>query len=76
MEYNYDVSTHNSSNNNNAYIYGDPSHLSMEDEHLTKRDEHALQEVFVFIPTSRTVRFKPSDVAPIVMVKVKTINKI
>ena len=31
MECNYDVSAHNS-NTNTEYIYGDPSHLSKEDE--------------------------------------------
>ena len=48
----------------------------MKDAMLTEEDEQALHEAFVFIPTVKTVRFKTSDVAPIAMVKVKTINKI
>ena len=75
MQCNQDVSPH-SSNNKGDYIYGDPSHLSMEDEILTEEDEQALHEAFLFIPTAKTVRFKTSDVAPIAMVKVKTINQI
>ena len=74
MECNYDASVHNS--NNNEYIYGDPSHLSMEDEFLTEEDEQMLQEAFVFIPIAKAVSSKTSDMAPIAMVKVKTINKI
>ena len=35
-----------------------------------------LQEAFVFISTAKNIRFKTSDVAPMAMVKVKTINKI
>ena len=68
------MSEHNS--NNNEYIYGDPSHLSKEDEFFTEEDEQVLQEAFVFIPTAKAVRSKTSDIAPIAMVKVKTINKI
>ena len=52
------------------------SHLSAEDDFLNKEDEQALQESFVFIPTVKAVRSKTSDVAPIAMVKVKTINTI
>jgi len=48
----------------------------MEDAIFTEEDKQALLEAFVFIPTAKTVRFKISDVAPITMVKVKTINKI
>ena len=36
MECTYDVNEHNS--NNNEYIYGDPSHLSKEDELVTEED--------------------------------------
>ena len=32
MEFNYEVGTHISNNTNDEYIYGDPSHLSMEDD--------------------------------------------
>ena len=74
MECNYDVSEHYS--NNNEYIYGDPSHLSVNNEFINEEDEQALRESFVFIPTVKTVRSKTNDVAPIAMVKVKTINKI
>ena len=48
----------------------------MEDEFLTEEYEQALQEVFVFIPTAKALWSKTNDVAPIVMVKVKTINSI
>ena len=50
MECNYNVSEHNS--NNNEYIYGDPSHLSAEDDFLNEEDEQALRESFVFIATA------------------------
>ena len=70
MEGNYDVSEHDS--NNNECIYRDPSHLSSEDGLLTGEDEQALRESFVFIPTVKAIRSKTSDVAPIAMVK--TIN--
>ena len=76
MQCNHNVSLH-SSNNNNEYIYTDPSHLSMEDAmFIDEEDEQALHEAFVFIPTAKTVRFKNSDVAPIAMVRIKTINQI
>ena len=75
MKYNYNVSPHNS-NNNNKYIYGNPLHLSKEDELCTEEDEQVLCESFVFIPIAKAVWSKTSDVAPIAMVKVKTINKI
>ena len=76
MERNYDVSAHNS-NNNNEYVYEDPSHLSTEDEFLTEEDEQALQEAFVFIPTAKNVWTNTNDVAPIAsIIKVKRINKI
>ena len=54
------MSAHDS--NNNEYIYGDPSHLSMEDELLTEEDKQALRESFVFIPIAKTGRSKTSDV--------------
>ena len=72
MECNCDVSEHNS--NNNEYIYGDPSHLSTEEDFLNEEDKQALRESFVFIPTPKAARSKTSDVAPIAMVKVKTFN--
>ena len=58
------------------YIYGDPPHLSAENEFLNEEDKQALHESFVFVPTAKAVRSKTSDVAPIAIVKVKTINKI
>ena len=77
IELSYNVSAHYSNNNNrNAYIYGDPSYLSTEDECLIEEDEQALQEAFVVIPTAKTVRIMISDLDPIAMVKVKTMNKI
>ena len=46
MECNYDhVSAHNS-NNNNEYIYADPSQVSAEDDFLNEEDDQALDESF------------------------------
>ena len=61
MDDNYDVSVHSSSNN----------HICLWKMH------HLLKKIaFVFIPIAKTLWYKTNDVAPIAMVKVKTINRI
>ena len=42
MECNYKVSMHNINNNDDDYIYENPSQLSTEDKFLTEEDEQAL----------------------------------
>ena len=73
MQCNHEVSIYNSNSNKDDYIYGDPSHLSTEDELLMEEENQAFQEIFVFIQTSKTDWFKTSNVDSITMIKVKPI---
>ena len=67
----------NNNSNNNECVYGDPKQQSStEEDLLTEEDEQALLEAFLFIPTVNNIQTNTSGIAPIAIIRVKTINKI